>query len=142
MKKQGFTIVDSLISMLIISVIGIGVTFVLNSYYKTTYSRDIGTLETINAVSTLEQLKSDVKSLDDLYNFTHSHSNLKMVAVGIGEVTLTKSADGKVNIIKSGPSESYVFNEKLKPKIAQIFRVTAIGKQPNTSLTTIINIRE
>lgn len=142
MKKQGFTIVESLISMLIISVIGIGVTFILNSYYKTTYSRDMGIYETINAVSTLEQLKSDVKSLDDLYNFTRSHSNLKTVAVGIGEVTLTKSADGKVNIIKSGLDESYVFNEKLKPKKAQIFRVTAIGKQSNTSLTTIINIRE
>lgn len=142
MKKQGFTIVESLISMLIISAIGIGVTFVLNSYYKTTYSRDMGAYETINAVSTLEQLKSDVKSLDDLYNFTHSHSNLKTVAVGIGEVTLTKLADGKVNIIKSGLDESYVFNEKLKTKNVQIFRVTAIGKQPNTSLTTIINIRE
>ena len=141
MKKHGFTIVETLISLLIISVVGVGITFVLNSYYKTTYSRDMQMKETISALDTVEELKSDVKTLNDLYDFAESRSNLKMVAVGIGEVTLSKTAGGKINVIKSGEDESFVFSNQVKPKTPNIFRITAFGKLPNTSITTIITLR-
>lgn len=127
--------------MLIISVIGIGTTFLLNSYYKTTYSRDLQIKETITNVNTIEQIKAKVFDIKYLYNITNGNRNIRIIAVGIGEVSLFKKDTGDIEIIKSGFDESYVFNEKLKINALNIFRLIVSGNTPNSSLSTIIYIR-
>jgi len=140
-KKAGFSIVEVLISMLIISMIGIGITFLLNSYYKTTYSRDLQLKEAINNMNTIEQIKANVNSIEDLYNLTNNNDNIRIIAVGIGEVSLSKKANGDIAITKSGLDESYVFNDKLKINHIEIFRLEVGNVTPNSSLSSIILIR-
>lgn len=139
--KKGFTIVEGLISMLIISVIGVGMTFLLNSYYKTTYSRDLQLKDAINNMNIIEQIKANVNSIRDLYNFTNNNGNIRIIAVGIGEVSLSKKANGDITITKSGLDESYVFNDKLKINQINIFRLEVGGTTPNSSLSSIILVR-
>ena len=138
--KRAFTIVEALISMLIISVIGIGITFLLSNYYKTAYSRDVQIKALIDNVNTIEQIKANVHSIEGLYNATYDNDNIRVIAVGVGEVVLLKKVNGDIEIIKSGLDESYVFQEKLKIKHCNIFRLEIGNNTPNSSLIAIIFI--
>lgn len=126
--------------MLIISVIGIGITFVLNGYYKFAYSRDVQIKALIENINIVEQIKSNVHSIEDLYATTYYNDNIRVIAVGIGEVRLLKKANGDIEIIRSGLDESYVFHDKLKIKNCNIFRLEFGGNTPNSSLIAIVFI--
>lgn len=139
--KKAFSIVEVLISMLIISIIGVGITFLLSSYYKTTYRRDLQLKEVMNNMNAIEQIKANVNSIEDLYSLTNNNDNIRIIAVGIGEVSLSKKANGDIVITKSGLDESYVFNDKLKINLIKVFRLEVGNATPNSSLSSIILIR-
>lgn len=70
MKKSAFTLVEILVSLLIISAVGTSVMFFSSAYIKTCYERDIQISETISNISTVENLKAEVDTLLQLYEFS------------------------------------------------------------------------
>lgn len=138
--KKAFTLVEGLTSMLIISVVGIGITFLMSSYYKVSYSRDMQIRSLIENVNTIEQIKANVQSIEDLYSMTKDNEKIRIVAVGVGAVTLFKNVNGDIEIVRSDLDENYVFHEKLKIKHFNIFRVEISDNTPNSTLTAIVFI--
>ncbi len=134
MKKKGFTIVEGLISILIVSFIIIGAVYISDGYLRQTYQRDESIKRLTKNINIIEDIKGNVKTLDDLYNMSKSY-NFKIIAIGLGEVELTKEADGNITL-NENLNESYGFSDMLKPN-KNLFRIEVGDKE---KLITIIRL--
>lgn len=132
--KNGYTLIEGLISMLIVSVISITAIGFAGGYFNDTYRRDMQSKAVIENMNTLEKLKAEVATPSQLYAFSQEH-DIKIVAIGIGEVEF--SADGEMNVISD---EKYGFSQKLLSSKPTLFRIEIGGDMPNTKFITIIRL--
>ena len=135
MKKSAFTLVESLISLLIISAVGMSVTVFSSAYLKTTFDRDVQMKTMLDNISTAETLRAEVKTLPQLYEFS-KNKEIKISAVGVGTIDL--SADGTYTVIES---EDNAFSDNLKAKKNILFKIDVGGSVPNTKISTVVILK-
>jgi len=136
-KRCGFTLVEALICILLVSTIGMSSMYVVNGYYKQTFMRDEQLKEVLSNINTIERLKADVHTVHQLYAFS-KENDICIIAVGIGEVTLSENAD---RIIKASVTafENYQFSSPLQSDY-KLFRIEVGGDKPNTKIITILRL--
>lgn len=132
--KKGYTLIEGLISMLIVSVISITAIGFARGYFKDTFRRDTQAKAVVENMIVLEKLKAEVATPSQLYAFSQTHE-IKVIAVGLGEVEF--SAGGEMNIISD---EKYGFSQQLQSSKPNLFRIEVGGDMPNTKLITIIRL--
>ena len=132
MKKSAFTLVESLVSVLIISAVGMVALVFSSAYLKTTFERDMQMKTVMSNVSTVEKLRAEVKTLPQLYEFSQG-KEMEISAVGIGEIAL--NADGSFTVINA---ESNSLSPSLMPQTANAFKIDIGGSAPNTKITTVV----
>jgi len=138
-KCRGFTLVEGLISILLVSAISMTSLLLVNGYYKQTFARDKEITAITQNINTIESVKADVHTVRQLYDFA-AVNDIRIIAVGIGEVKLTLKADGKIKKEIIAP-EHYEFAAKLKPNYG-LYRIETKEAVPNSKLMTIIRIKE
>ena len=135
MKKSAFTLVESLVSVLIISAVGMSALVFSSAYLKTTFERDTQMQAVMTNISTVEKLRAEVKTLPQLYEFSQG-KEMKISAVGIGEIQL--NADGSFTVINA---ESNSVSPNLMPNTANAFKIDIGGSEPNTKITTVVVLK-
>lgn len=135
MKKSAFTLVESLVSVLIISAVGMVALVFSSAYLKTTFERDMQMKSVMSNISTVEKLRAEVRTLPQLYEFSQG-KEIKISAVGIGEIEL--NADGSYTVVNA---ESDAISPNLMPKKANAFKIDIGGSKPNTKITTVVILK-
>lgn len=135
MKKSAFTLVESLVSLLIISAVGMAALVFSSAYLKTTFERDVQMKAVMSNVSTVEKLRAEVQTLPQLYEFAQD-KEIEISAVGIGKIEL--SADGSYVVTDA---ESNTLSESLSPDSANAFKIDIGGSVPNTKITTVVILK-
>ena len=135
MKKSGFTLVESLVSLLIISAVGMAALVFSSAYLKTTYERDVHMKAVMTNVCTAEKIRAEVRTLPQLYEFSQG-KDIEISAVGIGKIELL--SDGSY-IVKE--PEARNVSECLMPDTANAFKIDIGGSTPNTKITTVVMLK-
>ena len=135
MKKSAFTLVESMVSLLIISAVGIAALVFSSAYLKTGYDRDVKMSAVIKNINAVEMLRAEVSSLPQLYEFSKG-KEMKISAVGIGEIELYE--DGTYTVLES---ETNGFSDRIKPQKANLFKIDIGGSIPNTKITTVVILK-
>ena len=135
MKKSAFTLVESLVSMLVISAVGMAALVFSSAYLKTTFDRDVQMQAVMSNVSTIEKLRAEVKTLPQLYEFSQD-KDIKISAVGVGEISLNE--DGSYVIVNA---ENDTLSPSLMPETANAFKIDVGGSTPNTKITTVVILK-
>lgn len=132
MKKSAFTLVESMVSLLIISAVGMAAMVFSSAYLKTTYDRDVQMSAVISNISIVETLRAEVKTLPQLYEFSKD-KEIKISAAGLGEIELHE--DGSYTVLES---ENNIFSDNIRTEKANIFKIDVGGSIPNTKITTVV----
>ena len=135
MKKSAFTLVESMVSLLITSAVVMAAFVFTSAYLKTTYDRDVHMETVISNVSTVEKLRAEVKTLPQLYEFSQG-KEIKISAVGIGEIEI--NPDGSFTVINP---ENASFSPSLMPDEANAFKIDIGGSTPNSKITTVVILK-
>ena len=134
MNKRGYTLIEGLISMLIISVVGMTALGFVSGYQKMTFVRDRQNAAVISNMTYIEKLKAEVHTLPQLYDFSRD-KNMKIIAVGVGEISFISPTTYSVLT-----DERYGFSEKLTTATPKLFRIELGGDIPNTRLITVLRL--
>lgn len=135
MKKSAFTLVESLVSMLIISAVGMAALVFTSAYLKTTFERDTQINAIMTNVSTIEKLRAEVQTLSQLYEFSKD-KELTISAIGIGEIELKE--DGSYIVVNE---EINTLSPQLLPETANAFKIDIGGSIPNTKFSTVVILK-
>lgn len=135
MKKSAFTLVESLISLLIISAVGMTVVVFSSAYLKTTFDRDVQMQTVLDNISTVEKLRAEVKTLPQLYEFSKD-KEIKITAIGLGVINL--SEDGTFSVAEP---ENNAFSDNLTANKNILFKIDVGGSIPNTKISTVVILR-
>lgn len=135
MKKSAFTLVESLISLLIISAVGMAVVVFSSAYLKTTFDRDVQMQTVLDNISTVEKLRAEVKTLPQLYEFSKD-KEIKITAIGLGVINL--SEDGTFLVAEP---ENNAFSDNLRANKNILFKIDVGGSIPNTKISTVVILR-
>ena len=135
MKKSAFTLVESLISLLIISAVGMAVVVFSSAYLKTTFDRDVQMQTVLDNISTVEKLRDEVKTLPQLYEFSKD-KEIKITAIGLGVINL--SEDGTFSVAEP---ENNAFSDNLRANKNILFKIDVGGSIPNTKISTVVILR-
>lgn len=135
MKKSAFTLVESLISLLIISAVGMAVVVFSSAYLKTTFDRDVQVQTVLDNISTVEKLRAEVKTLPQLYEFSKD-KEIKITAIGLGVINL--SEDGTFSVAEP---ENNAFSDNLTANKNILFKIDVGGSIPNTKISTVVILR-
>lgn len=135
MKKSAFTIAESLVALLIISMAVMAAFNFVSSYQKVTFERDVSINSFIKNINAAESLRAGDDILPRLYELSLTHE-IKVTAVGIGEIQL--NPDGTFNVIGE---DTYILPDKLKPDEAKLLRVQLGGSTPNTKIITVVRAK-
>lgn len=135
MKKSAFTLVESLISLLIISAVGMAVVVFSSAYLKTTFDRDVQIQTVLDNISTVEKLRAEVKTLPQLYEFSKD-KEIKITAIGLGVINL--SEDGTFLVAEP---ENNAFSDNLRANKNILFKIDVGGSIPNTKISTVVILR-
>lgn len=135
MKKSAFTLVESLISLLIISAVGMAVVVFSSAYLKTTFDRDVQMQTVLDNVSTVENLRAEVKTLPQLYEFSKD-KEIKITAIGLGVINI--SEDGTFSVAEP---ENNAFSDNLRANKNILFKIDVGGSIPNTKISTVVILR-
>lgn len=135
MKKSAFTLVESLISLLIISAVGMAVVVFSSAYLKTTFDRDVQMQTVLDNISTVEKLRAEVKTLPQLYEFSKD-KEIKITAIGLGVINL--SEDGTFLVAEP---ENNAFSDNLRANKNMLFKIDVGGSIPNTKISTVVILR-
>ena len=135
MKKSAFTLGDSLISLLIISAVGMAVVVFSSAYLKTTFDRDVQMQTVLDNISTVEKLRAEVKTLPQLYEFSND-KEIKITAIGLGVINL--SEDGTFSVAEP---ENNAFSDNLRANKNILFKIDVGGSIPNTKISTVVILR-
>lgn len=126
--------VECLTALLLISGVGMAAFLLLGSYYRESFSRDQQMQALIQNTSAIEQLKTQVEDLSELYAFSKNHP-LRVVAIGVGEVEMKENPDGSIRLKKTA-DEAYDFT---LPS-SHLYRIEIGGETPNSKLITIMRL--
>lgn len=135
MKKSAFTLVESLISLLIISAVGMAVVVFSSAYLKTTFDRDVQMQTVLDNISTVEKLRAEVKTLPQLYEFSKD-KEIRITAIGLGVINL--SEDGTFSVAET---ENNAFSDNLRANKNILFKIDVGGSIPNTKISTVVILR-
>ena len=135
MKKSAFTLVESLISLLIISAVGMAVVVFSSAYLKTTFDRDVQMQTVLDNISTVEKLRAEVKTLPQLYEFSKD-KEIKITAIGLGVINL--SEDSTFSVVEP---ENNAFSDNLTANKNILFKIDVGGSIPNTKISTVVILR-
>ena len=135
MKKSAFTLVESLISLLIISAVSMAVVVFSSAYLKTTFDRDVQMQTVLDNISTVEKLRAEVKTLPQLYEFSKD-KEIKITAIGLGVINL--SEDGTFSVAEP---ENNAFSDNLTANKNILFKIDVGGSIPNTKISTVVILR-
>jgi len=89
MKKAAFTLVESLVSLLIISAVSMAALVFSSAYLKTTFERDVQMKVVMDNVSTVEKLRAEVRTLPQLYEFSKD-KDIEITSVGEGKIEISE----------------------------------------------------
>lgn len=135
MKKSAFTLVESLISLLIISAVGMAVVVFSSAYLKTTFDRDVQMQTVLDNISTVEKLRAEVKTLPQLYEFSKD-KEIKITAIGLGVINLSEDSTFSV-----AEPENNAFSDNLTANKNILFKIDVGGSIPNTKISTVVILR-
>lgn len=135
MKKSAFTLVESLISLLIISAVGMAVVVFSSAYLKTTFDRDVQMQTVLDNISTVEKLRAEVKTLPQLYEFSKD-KEIKITAIGLGVINLSEDSTFSV-----AEPENNAFSDNLRANKNILFKIDVGGSIPNTKISTVVILR-
>lgn len=132
--KSAFTMVEAMVSLLIVSAVGLASMHFMSSYLINTHNRDLQINAYISNMNTAETLRAGVRTLPQLYEFSRN-KNMKITAIGIGEIELMP--DGSFTVIQP---EGFGFSDDLKPENARLFKIDIGGDIPNSKITMVVNL--
>lgn len=135
MKKSAFTLVESLISLLIISAVGMAVVVFSSACLKTTFDRDVQMQTVLDNISTVEKLRAEVKTLPQLYEFSKD-KEIKITAIGLGVINLSEDSTFSV-----AEPENNAFSDNLTANKNILFKIDVGGSIPNTKISTVVILR-
>ena len=135
MKKSAFTLAESLVALLIISMAVMAAFNFVSAYKKTTFERDVSLNMLMKNITASESLRAEEDILPQLYELSLTHE-IKVTAVGIGEIQL--NPDGTFNVIGE---DSYILPDELKPDEATLLRVQFGESIPNTKIITVVRAK-
>lgn len=134
MKKSAFTIAESLVALLIISMAVMASFNFISAYKKVTFERDVSINALMKNITASESLRAGDNIFSRLYELSLTHE-IKVIAVGIGEIQLNH--DGTFNVIGE---DTYNLPDELKPDEATLLRVEFGGSIPNAKIITVVRV--
>ena len=135
MKKAAFTLVESLVSLLIISAVSMAVLVFTSAYLKTDFDRDMQIKAVMSNLSTVEKLRAEVKTIPQLYEFSKD-KDIEITSVGEGKIEF--SEDGSYFVKE--PETDRVLSSLLSDD-TKILKIEVGGTEPNTKITTVVILR-
>lgn len=135
MKKSAFTIAESLVALLIISMAVMAAFNFVSSYKKVTFERDVSINLLMKNITASESLRAGDDILPRLYELSLTHE-ITVTAVGIGEIQL--NPDGTFNVVGA---DTYNFPDELKFDKPTLLRVQFGGSTPNTKIITVVRAK-
>lgn len=129
MKKKAFSIVESLISLLVVAAVSMSTLYIIGSFEKTKLKNDRRLSSLLEIAAITEELKAE-PTLGNAFALQAAYSDfdIKIIAVGKGAVVRSGST-----ISISGTESDPFSRENLKNNLYRI----VIGKD-GQSITTII----
>ena len=135
MKKSAFTIAESLVSLLIISMAVMASFNFISAYKKVTFERDISVNALMKSITAAESLRAGEDTISRLYELS-LNNEIKVTAVGIGEIQL--NSDGTFDVIGA---DSYCLPEEIAPDEVKLLKVEIGGSNPNSKIITVVRIK-
>ena len=134
MKKSAFTIAESLVSLLIISMAVMASFNFISAYKKVTFERDVSINALMKNITAAESLRAGDDTFSRLYELS-LNNEIKVTAVGIGDISL--NSDGTFNVIGE---DSYNLPDNLKPDEVRLLKVEIGGGNPNARIITAVRV--
>lgn len=132
MKKSAFTIAESLVALLIVTMAVMSAFNFVSVYKKVTFERDVSMNALMKNITVAESLRAGEDTLSRLYELSLTN-NIKVTAVGIGEIQL--NSDGTFDVIGE---DSYHLPEELKSDDVKLLKVEIGGDTPNSKIITAV----
>ena len=132
MKKSAFTIAESLVALLIISMAVMSAFNFVSVYKKVTFERDVSMNALMKNIAAAESLRAGEDTLSRLYELSLTN-NIKVTAVGIGEIQI--NSDGTFDVIGE---DSYNLPDELKSDDVKLLKVEIGGDTPNSKIITAV----
>lgn len=135
MKKSAFTIAETLVSLLIISMAVMASFNFISAYKKGNFERDVSINMLMKNITAAESLRAGEDTLSRLYELSLTHE-IKVTAVGIGNIEINN--DGTFTVVGE---DTYNLPDKLKPEDAKLLKVEIGGSTPNSKIITAVRIK-
>ena len=135
MKKSAFTIAESLVSLLIISMAVMASFNFISAYKRVTFERDISINALMKNITAAESLRAGNSSLSRLYELSLSNE-IKVTAVGTGEIQI--NPDGTFDVVGE---EQYNLPDKLRTSEVNLLKIEIGGSIPNSKIITVVRIK-
>lgn len=132
MKKSAFTIAESLVALLIVTMAVMSAFNFVSVYKKVTFARDVSMNALMKNITAAESLRAGEDTLSRLYELSLTN-NIKVTAVGIGEIQL--NSDGTFDVIGE---DSYNLPDELKSDDVKLLKVEIGGDTPNSKIITAV----
>ena len=135
MKKSAFTMAETLVSLLIVSMAVMAAFNFVSTYKKITFERDISVNSLMKNITAVESLRAEDDIFPRLHELSLTH-DIKVTAVGTGELQI--NSDGTYNIIGE---DIYNFPDELKPEDVKLLKVEIGESTPNSKIITVVRIK-
>ena len=135
MKKSAFTMAETLVSLLIVSMAVMAAFNFISAYKKITFERDVSMSALIKNITAVESLRAEDDIFPRLHELSLTH-DIKVTAVGTGELQI--NSDGTFNVIGT---DSYNLPDELKPNEEKLLKVEIGGSNPNSKIITVVRIK-
>ena len=135
MKKSAFTIAESLVSLLIISMAVMASFNFISAYKRVTFEHDISINALMKNITAAESLRAGNSSLSRLYELSLSNE-IKVTAVGTGEIQI--NPDGTFDVVGE---EQYNLPDKLRTSEVNLLKIEIGGSIPNSKIITVVRIK-
>lgn len=135
MKKSAFTMAETLVSLLIVSMAVMAAFNFVSTYKEITFERDVSMSALIKNITAVESLRAEDDIFPRLHELSLTH-DIKVTAVGTGEVQI--NSDGTYNIIGE---DIYNLPDELKPEDVKLLKVEIGESTPNSKIITVVRIK-
>lgn len=134
MKKSAFTIAETLVSLLIISMAVMASFNFISAYKKTNFERDVSLNMLMKNITAAESLRAGEDILPRLYELS-LNNEIKVTAVGTGEIQI--NPDGTFNVIRE---DTCNLPDEIKPDEVKLLKVEIGGSNPNSKIITVVRV--